>query len=528
MKKIFVVALVTIFTGIMFSGCEKENNLIKNTNSKLLSNETFQNMVQKMDALSFYVNSDNILVFKDDKTFAKTLDILQTFSNEILKEDTSLTYYDIAKAFEEHYGFYSLNSKIEEEALALEKQSNLTDKNDPDNHFIVGDYLRTVITPNCEVIIGELHYVFRNGFSIGIMNNDKDTRKELLSKISSNCDIDDYYYFCNEHVNAFIISDRSLSPKADFTFHSTSNPLEYSFTNASSNEDYLNIHYLWDFGDGCTSNQKNPIHEYTSSSERTITLKTIYNGEIQIISKKINVGQKSVTFTYNHNGEGVYYFTASADINDNDQILYYNWNFGDSSDTTIANTSSNSKSVKHKFSIYDYSYHVTLTIQTVNGETYSCSQEIKTPMFRVCKTNTSIHSGTEDFPHQHLIDNQYIKTSIGVLNTAIIHNISTKTVFKEKKPNNTYKRIKAKSISTGPQGKCYLSKIPADNTCGNEQFYSLTKNNNDAAAVNWSTTLWGLNNTIAVDYHSIGTYYYVKNYDEISTCGIGVVLHNKQ
>ena len=51
-------------------------------------------------------------------------------------------------------------------------------------------------------------------------------------------------------------------------------PLTVNFTDTSTGD---NLTYLWNFGDGNTSPEQNPIHEYAVSGEYTITLTTTNN-----------------------------------------------------------------------------------------------------------------------------------------------------------------------------------------------------------------------------------------------------------
>ncbi len=60
-------------------------------------------------------------------------------------------------------------------------------------------------------------------------------------------------------------------PEAEFTYAITNYTV--SFINTSTNA----TSYLWDFGDGNSSTDKHPIHTYTSSGMKTVTL-TAYNG----------------------------------------------------------------------------------------------------------------------------------------------------------------------------------------------------------------------------------------------------------
>jgi Zn-dependent metalloprotease len=84
----------------------------------------------------------------------------------------------------------------------------------------------------------------------------------------------DYGYSCQAVVNAFAVVGINLvcpgPPVADFTAFPTSGgvPLAVSFTDLSQ----AASSWLWDFGDGGTSTEQNPIHIYTAMGTYTVTL----------------------------------------------------------------------------------------------------------------------------------------------------------------------------------------------------------------------------------------------------------------
>jgi len=86
----------------------------------------------------------------------------------------------------------------------------------------------------------------------------------------------------------------NLPPIAGFAF-SPMNPKmgeEVQFIDESQDPEGKKLNYNWDFGDGYTSTQNNPIHKFTDGGEYTIKL-TIRDdeGEIDTISEKINIIQ---------------------------------------------------------------------------------------------------------------------------------------------------------------------------------------------------------------------------------------------
>ena len=51
-------------------------------------------------------------------------------------------------------------------------------------------------------------------------------------------------------------------------------PLTVEFSDTSTGD---NLTYLWDFGDGQTSSEQNPTHEYSSAGDFTVSLTTTNN-----------------------------------------------------------------------------------------------------------------------------------------------------------------------------------------------------------------------------------------------------------
>ena len=69
---------------------------------------------------------------------------------------------------------------------------------------------------------------------------------------------------CGSYADTVVIND--ITPVADFS--SIQSFFTFQFTNNSQN----GTSYLWDFGDGSTSTEENPVHVYTSEDTYTVTL----------------------------------------------------------------------------------------------------------------------------------------------------------------------------------------------------------------------------------------------------------------
>lgn len=80
-----------------------------------------------------------------------------------------------------------------------------------------------------------------------------------------------------------------LDPLAHFTY-SPIDGKKYQFTNASVNAQS----YLWTFGDGDTSTELNPIHEYAAAGKYTVTLKVLNCHITDSIYSYLTIGSSGV------------------------------------------------------------------------------------------------------------------------------------------------------------------------------------------------------------------------------------------
>jgi len=164
-----------------------------------------------------------------------------------------------------------------------------------------------------------------------------------------------------------------IGAKADFSF----SPIEPSvediiyFSDQSSNS----ISWDWDFGDGNSSNEKNPSHRYTLPGDYDVSLTIIDDySQIDYIIKTINVLPANVppdaSFIFSPFEPGVEDEVTFSDTSfDSDgTIVEWFWNFGDGTTSTLQNP-------KHKYSEAG-SFDVLLTISDNDGGIDSYSESI--------------------------------------------------------------------------------------------------------------------------------------------------------
>lgn len=500
----FLLICVTLFVS-----CQKET-IFSTPKTAFSSNPSFTTMIDLLVEYGIHKDNYNILVFDDMNTFENALLLIETTGDAILEADTSLDYDAYLSAIDSSFSFFSLHQQIENQLQALENDAELFESNDPDDHFIVCDYLRTFLTPYCEVVIDNVLYIFRDGYIVGIRDYDDDVTVPIIrGLLNSNANDSEFYYLCNDNPKIFIVSPDSLTLEVDFSARQSENDINtVYFSNMTACEDYGNLCFLWNFGDGTTSTLPNPNHQYSSTGQKTVTLTASSNGVTKSLQRTIVVqkGGTSVDFTYTHNPSGWYFFTITGCVNNGDLPSYYEINFGDGTDTTVYSVSTKIN-VKHKYSSFYNNQNVALTVSmhTQNG-VYAYSQRFLDISIKNCRKNCSAHTGgNSEIPYFHFYDNYYIKSAIQIVNFGIFHTIHSKTVFLKKKSNSSYARTKAGSLTTGAAGKIYYySNNTPDNSCGIETYYNQSKTKSNRKKINKTRTL---PSSFSVDYHSLSAYF---------------------
>ncbi|MGZ8549369.1 MAG: PKD domain-containing protein, partial [Chitinophagaceae bacterium] len=182
-----------------------------------------------------------------------------------------------------------------------------------------------------------------------------------------------FYDNCTDSVTKTVIVEDK--PAVDFTVNDSSScqaPFTVQFTDITPGA----TSWSWDFGDGNTSNQKNPSHQYNQFGNYTVKLVsgTSLGCEDSIIKTGlIKVQETTVQF---NPGGGCIPFTYSpqATIQTVDSIATYLRTFGDGATSTIQNPT-------HIYNLAG-NYDITLTVTTVGGCT------------RTATINNGVRTGT--------------------------------------------------------------------------------------------------------------------------------------
>jgi len=139
---------------------------------------------------------------------------------------------------------------------------------------------------------------------------------------------------CTDTISQFV---SVLSSKAVFTVNNTTECFtgnSFKFSNKSTVT--TPSVYLWDFGDGTTSDSVSPTHTYTQPGSYTVLLQATSNGTcVDTISKKILVNGSIASFAVNNLSECFKgnSFTFTNNTKGVGTISYL-WNFGDGNTST--------------------------------------------------------------------------------------------------------------------------------------------------------------------------------------------------
>ncbi|PKP00835.1 MAG: hypothetical protein CVU11_16915, partial [Bacteroidetes bacterium HGW-Bacteroidetes-6] len=134
--------------------------------------------------------------------------------------------------------------------------------------------------------------------------------------------------------------------------------------------------YLWEFGDGQTSNEQNPVHMYDVDGNYTVTLTiTDTAGCVNSVSHDLSLSalpQSLFGVSESQCNTDPIQFTNFS-TTETGYITEWQWDFGDGIDTTI--TFPNNPNVSHVYSS-EGTYTATLTVLNSNGCSNLSTQEI--------------------------------------------------------------------------------------------------------------------------------------------------------
>jgi PKD repeat protein len=167
--------------------------------------------------------------------------------------------------------------------------------------------------------------------------------------------MDIWSYWCYSSTCKWIVLSDTVPPcQANFEYAANNNNvLGINFTDQSSNYfvtdpqgNQITLDYLWDFGDGQTATDPNPVHDYASAGIYTVCL-YINNpftncGDTTCYNVPVNVSTCTADFDFvtGYNPTANTYFADFTNTSTvTDGTLSYQWDFGDGTTSTQTNPS---------------------------------------------------------------------------------------------------------------------------------------------------------------------------------------------
>ena len=192
--------------------------------------------------------------------------------------------------------------------------------------------------------------------------------------------------------------------------------------------------FFWEFGDGETSLEKNPTHDFGSNGSYEVCLTVETKGDeycYDRICKQVQVGGGGCQafFIFNENGNpGELCFLDNSQFLGN--VTSWNWNFGDGS------ASVQEQNPCHIFPC-DKTFFVTLQIETSDG----CSSAITQPVWvnsNSCCAKKAHHNGQAYYNN----DQNKILWGQWHIQLPFLHRVHAKMINYKRKSNGNWKRDK--------------------------------------------------------------------------------------
>jgi PKD repeat protein len=198
--------------------------------------------------------------------------------------------------------------------------------------------------------------------------------------------------------------------------------LFYFSGRGSADGDGVILYYLWEFGDGFSSNNMNPIHRYSTQGTYKVTLSVKDNdGLTDETSRTIQIKDLDARAGFTViNSEGFAPFTAQfqeASLS-YDEVTHYEWDFGDG-------YRSNDRNPTHTY-LEPGVYTVRLTITDVDGDTYTTTETGSVKVWTLDYESPEIRNAeaerlneTDVLVTAYVVDNQQIRDVSLVTDTGV-------------------------------------------------------------------------------------------------------------
>ncbi|MDD5778550.1 MAG: PKD domain-containing protein [Candidatus Thermoplasmatota archaeon] len=159
-------------------------------------------------------------------------------------------------------------------------------------------------------------------------------------------------------------------PEADFTF-TPQNPTRADFVRFNDRSTGSVATRQWNFGDGSSSTDTNPVHQFQGIGTYTVTLTVTGSAGTDSVTKTVTVSNAppAASFTYSppnpQAGETIS-FDGSGSSDPDGSIASYSWSFGDEG-------SASGRTAQHSYAA-EGTYTVTLTVTDNDGDTATATK----------------------------------------------------------------------------------------------------------------------------------------------------------
>ena len=301
-------------------------------------------------------------------------------------------------AFEVITNFHSLRAHIENQLLELEAGDGISMENNPDNHYVVSEYERTLFTPDGEIIAGNTIFMYGEYQDVYITDLDFEKLEQtktlwrqygetegtvkavqlLLAEPipihKANCD--DCTAPCDQ-----VKIEKKLTPTT------VKCPRRYEFSgpgnfNVFGSRLCSMTGITWDFGDGTTvSNTTSVAHEYKQQGKYAVKLYVTFNNGATCVAttdveiKDCDVSMSTPVKDNAYPGNGTKYIFQAEAKNCSGATPTYYWDFGDGITTTTTNSR-----IEHVYTS-DGQKPVSVTVNFSDGCTATTSRVV---LINVC------------------------------------------------------------------------------------------------------------------------------------------------
>lgn len=427
--------------------------------SQFLTTNEVQQFLSCVNSLGIQKNPTyNILEVPNDSILSLLYDSLIYYSNafdslinnidsyNVFLSEDSFPINPILYVFNSHFGFSSLRSKIEAELLILEYGDGISPSYNPNNHYIVSDYMRSLLNTDNAIVIGDDIYLYGQKQQIIIPNKDFQNLSTVLSFWYNFGEFNGTFKAFKEKIARPIVDCISIDDldegedPCDYmqllvSLQNDQCPRTFEFEIVSHLGMIENI--TWDFGDNTTSTNINPIHQYEASGNYIVSIDiNLKNGAILHCSHIIKVSDCIVFFSnpvseLTDDGMQVKMGLYPHHCDDDASIVSYNWSFGNGETSQEAEPT-----VLYR---NDGSFVVNVTITYSDGCVASNSHIVKVKGTGNCCKNFSRDVTTVVSP-----DNMHkFSHTFSTYNVFPFHRIVVKTIHYAKRPNGNWRRSQA-------------------------------------------------------------------------------------